>query len=498
MDLTGIKNVGIIGAGVAGLGTAKTLLAQGIRCTLFERNEIVGGVWAGGYYGFGVQVQKELYEFPDWPLPPDAENFTPGPVIQRYLADYAEQFGVTPHIRFKTTVTALAERPVSEGGWTLTYNDETGSHEEAFDLVVVSIGLYSNVPHMPAFPGQDRFRGEILHNSAFKSPEQLRDRKVVVLGLGKSATDAAVESARVASKTTVVYRRPHWPVPRKLAGILPFKRGMLHRLTITLLPLYQRPTRLERVVHTVGLPLVWIFWRLVELLLMVQCRLGSRFGTRESLLPAKPVEVDAFGESTMLPRPEFYRWARNGRIDVRCSEIAEYTPEGVALKNGRKLEADVVILGTGWETDYGFLPEPVRERLGFEDDGLYLYRQMIHPEVPGLVFIGHASTICSILTYNLQARWLGELIAGRHRLPSCEAMLREIEDMKAWKRKWMPYSGARGARLILHMQHYHDELLRDFGASPWRKTGILAPIKEVIFPYEPRDYRAIAAGDWRR
>ena len=280
MDLTGIKKVGIIGAGVAGLCTAKTLLAQGIHCTLFERNEIVGGVWAGGYHGFGVQVQKELYEFPDWPLPPDTQNFTPGPVIQRYLADYAEHFGVTPHIRFKTTVTALAERPASEGGWTLTYDDETGSHEKTFDLVVVSIGLYSNVPHMPAFPGQDGFRGEILHNSAFQSPEQLRDRKVVVLGLGKSATDAAVESARVAAKTTVLYRRSHWPVPRKLAGILPFKWGMLHRLTSTLLPLYQRPTGLERVVHTVGLP--WVFWRLVELLLRVQCRLGSRFGTRET------------------------------------------------------------------------------------------------------------------------------------------------------------------------------------------------------------------------
>jgi hypothetical protein len=270
---------------------------------------------------------------------------------------------------------------------------------------------------------------------------------------------------------------------------------MLHRLTITLIPPYQHPSKLERAIHTVGLPLVWVFWRLVELLLRVQCRLGSRFGTRESLLPATPVEVDAFGESTMLPRPEFYRWARDGRIEVQCGEIAEYRAEGVALENGRELEADVVILGTGWETDYGFLPEPVRERLGFEDDGLYLHRQMVHPEVPGLVFIGHASTICSILTYNLQARWLGELIAGRHGLPDSEAMLREIEDMKAWKRAWMPFSASRGARLILHMQHYHDELLRDFGASPWRKTGILAPIKEGIFPYEPKDYRASAAGD---
>ena len=47
------------------------------------------------------------------------------------------------------------------------------------------------------------------------------------------------------------------------------------------------------------------------------------------------------------------------------------------------------------------------------------------------------------------------------------------------------------------VQHFQDELLRDFGASPWRKTGLFAPIKEFIFPYEPRDYAKIVSGAWR-
>ncbi len=82
MDPTEVKSVGIVGAGVAGLVTAKTLLAQGLSCTLFERESTLGGVWADGYSNFGVQVQKDLYEFPDWPLPEGTQNFTPGPVIQ--------------------------------------------------------------------------------------------------------------------------------------------------------------------------------------------------------------------------------------------------------------------------------------------------------------------------------------------------------------------------------------------------------------------------------
>ena len=74
-------------------------------------------------------------------------------------------------------------------------------------------------------------------------------------------------------------------------------------------------------------------------------------------------------------------------------------------------------------------------------------------------------------------------------------MRREIEVLRAWKRRWMPPSPQRGARLILQMQHYHDELVRDMGATELRKLGFFAPLKELIAPYQPRDYRRVVAGD---
>ena len=70
--------------------------------------------------------------------------------------------------------------------------------------------------------------------------------------------------------------------------------------------------------------------------------------------------------------------------------------------------------------------------------------------------------------------------------------------MKAWKRSFMPFSQARGARLLLHMLHYHDELLVDIGANPLRKRGPWAPLKELIEPYLPADYREVVNGDWER
>ncbi len=494
MDFTGITKVGIIGTGIAGLATAKTLLAEGFDCTLFERHSTLGGVWADGYLNFGAQVQKELYEFPDWPLPADTPSFTPGPLVHQYLTDYANHFGVTSHIKWNCLVTDLVQRTDASPGWDIAYDDEGGSQTQSFDLVVACVGLYSNVPYMPTFPDQDRFQGDILHISGLKSADQLRGKRVAVLGYGKSATDAAVESAAVASQTSLIFRQSHWPIPTHLAGIIPFKWALLNRLNSTLIPLYQRPSALERVVHTWGKPLVWLYWRLVEGLFIVQCRLGSRFGTRPSLVPRLPIEIDAFGESTMLPRSELYRLIRRGAIDPYRAEIETYTPTGVTLSTGEHLDVDMMIYGTGWRTDYGFLPESVRTRLQIEDDGLYLYRHMLHPNVPRLMFIGHVSTISSLLTYPLQARWLAELLKGRHALPSTDDMRREIAAMQAWKRSWMSYSHARGSRLLVHMLHYHDELVGDIGGNPLRKTGVLAPLMEVIAPYEPRDYRSIVAG----
>lgn len=494
MEIERTQRVAIIGAGVAGLATARQLLPRGIDCTLFERGPRLGGVWAGGYTGFGAQVQRELYEFPDYPLPDGTPDFTPGPVIQRYLEDYARRFGIMSRIRFSSPVHEVREAGVA-GGWHIVWEHDGRRHEETFDLVVVAIGLYSSEPHVPSFPGIARFGGEILHVSRFQAREQLADRQVVVVGFGKSASDAALEAAGVARSTTMVFREPHWPVPQKLLGILPFKWAMLSRLTSALIPPYYRTTRAERLIHSLGRPLVWLWWRIVELLLRMQHGLGSRFGTRVSLVPSQPVEVDTFGEAVMLPQPDFFRALRDGRIAPQRAGIAGFTETGVVLENGRECAADVVVMATGWRTRHAFLSDDIRARVGYEADGAYLYRHIIAPDAPGLAFIGSASTISNIATYSLQARWLADLIGGVHQLPPVAAMHRDIECMRAWKRRWMPFSPARASRLLLHMLHYHDQLLVDVGQDPRRKRGVLAPFKEVFAPYEPADYRGIVRGE---
>jgi dimethylaniline monooxygenase (N-oxide forming) len=493
-----IKRVGIVGTGIGGLATAKTLIAAGLDCVLFERHDRLGGVWADGYSGFGVQAPKELFEFPDWPLPEDTPNFTPGPIFQQYLEDYVDHFGFRERIRFNTHVTRLERRADGTPGWTITTSGETGSQTEDFDLVVLATGLYSNVAHMPAFPGAAEYRGTILHNSELKDRSLLAGRRVAVIGYGKSANDSAMEAVAVAKEVHIILRAAHWPVPRKLAGILPVKWASLSRMASAFLPPYQRPTPVERWLHGIGKPLVWVFWRILELIIRVQLRLGTKIANGKNLIPSERIEFGLFGEASMLPPPEFYPLIRKGRITAHRTEVDRYMPDGVALKDGTELAVDRVVLATGWECDYAYMSDETRDALGEGEDGFYLYRHILPPALPNLAFIGRATTFVSVLTFCLQARWLAELINGRISLPSTSDMVREIDEMKVWKRSWMPFSSARGARLFLHAHHYHDELMVDMGADPLRKRGPFAPVKELFAPYEPRDYSAIVAGSWER
>ena len=182
--------------------------------------------------------------------------------------------------------------------------------------------------------------------------------------------DAPAAPPGRAAETTLIFREAHWPVPPLLAGVLPFKWAMLSRLTSALIPSYYDPSTVERLIHSVGKPLVWLWWRLVELLLIAQYGLESRGRTRLSMIPLKPIEFDAFGESVMLPRPDFYRRVRSNAIKALMTEIEEFTPEGVLLKTGAKLDLDTVVLATGWETDYSFVSDDVRSALRFAEDVL--------------------------------------------------------------------------------------------------------------------------------
>ncbi len=483
-----IKKVAIIGAGVSGLATAKCLQQKGVNCAIYDRNSILGGVWADGYHGFGIQIQKDLYEFPDFPLPEHVPHFTPGPQFQKYMEDYCDHFGIRQCLSLNTRVTSLAR---AGEGWELKIEKDGKAKAVHADMVVVATGLYSETPAMPQIEGQDQFTGDILHNSQVKDIEVLRGHRVAVVGYGKSATDIARAAVGVADKVHLVFRTAHWPVPRKLLGLLPFKWGMLTRLVASMIPPYVRPTPLARALHTVGYPLPWLFWRVVELLLRGQQKLDTKIANGKNLVPDHPVEYDAYTEVTMVPRPGFTNMIRKGEISAHRSGLQSFSINALTLQDGDTLDVDCVVFGTGWKTGFGFLPDKLREDLGEGPDGIYLYRHILHPNAPNLAFVGRASSFMSVTTFTLQARWLAEAVTGHVDLPTAHIMQTQINALRNWKQSWMPDGPSRSATLLLHMAHYHDELLCDIGADPLRKKGVLAPLKELLVPYQASDFKEV-------
>ena len=116
---------------------------------------------------------------------------------------YAERFGLMKHIRLTTRVTRLAQAPDydTNGRWIVTAihdNDEKETNYE-FDAVMICTGMFTN-PFRPDFPGLEDFQGKVLHSHDYRTPQRFEDKRVLVVGFGNSAADAATEVGRIASK----------------------------------------------------------------------------------------------------------------------------------------------------------------------------------------------------------------------------------------------------------------------------------------------------------
>jgi cation diffusion facilitator CzcD-associated flavoprotein CzcO len=476
-----VKTIGIIGSGVAGLTTAKSLQSAGFACEIFEKSQKLGGVWTVGYHNFGLQEPSALYEFPDYPMPKNYPELPSGEQICSYLEDYAQYFQIFDKIHFNCVVNQL--EPTPENRWILHYtNQETGEKtQKEFDFIIVSTGLYSN-PYVPHIPEREVFSGKVLHSSQYKSPDQIKGRKVVVVGFGKSALDIATDAVQWATDVSLVFRNAYWPVPLRILGLIDFRIIFLNRLAGGFLPLYQRPYKWEKNLHKYFPWLVWGFWRFVEGILRLQFRLKEC-----NAIPSHPVEEGVFAHG-FIPRDETYKMMRQGKIQVQRTTIEQFTPDGLVLGNRVHLDSDVVIFATGWQPNNSFLPTTFQSTV--EDDGVYLYRHIIHPDLPSLAFIGWASTFANSLTTQLEALWLTYLLKGKIKLPEREVMLQEISQMKHWKRSFIPPVSGRSSLLQAHMWHYHDELLCDLSINSYRKRNIIA---EWLQDYCPTDYRDLLA-----
>jgi dimethylaniline monooxygenase (N-oxide forming) len=396
----------VIGAGSSGIAAAKALHERGFDFDCFEKSDRVGGNWVFGnsngmsaaYRSLHINTSRERMAYADFAMPASYPDFPHHTQIAAYFDAYVDRFGFRDRISFETGVAHAACTP--DGRWEIVLDS---GETRAYDALMVANGHHWDArwPE-PAFPGADDFAGGQMHSHQYtgEDPEFFRDKRVVVLGMGNSAMDIAVEASFSAAAVFLAARRGAWVLPKYLFG---------------------RP--LDQITASARVPFAL---RRKALQAMIRTAIGDmeRYGLPRpdhALLGAHPTVSDdvlsriAHGE--IAPRPN----------------LARLTERTVVFADGSEEPVDIVVYCTGYKVsfpffDTGFIAAP--------DNELPLFRRVFHPEIDGVSFIALLQPLGATMPLaEAQSEWVCDQLSGRYALPPRAEMLADIERERAAMRR---------------------------------------------------------------
>ena len=426
----------IIGAGSSGITAAQVLAEAGVDFDCFEIGSDVGGNWrydndngvSSAYRSLHINTSREAMEFAAYPMPTTYPDYPSHWQIADYFDGFVDHFGLRDRITFRTEVTKV--EPSVDGGYDVT----TRSRDDArtattahYDHVLVANGHHWD-PRWPepAFPGSEDFPGEQIHAHYYRTPELFSDKRVVVLGIGNSACDIAVEASRHARTTYLAMRRGAWVIPKYLFGT------PTDHLTDT--PLARGPVALQKL----GM----------RAMLRVAVGKMTDYGLPKpdhDVLEAHPTVSD-----------DLLSTLGHGDITVKPS-ISRFDGSTVRFTDGSSAEADVVVYCTGYKVTFPFLDETV---VRAHDNHIDLYRRVVPPDLPGLYFIGLVQPLGAVMPLaEAQAHWVADLIGGRVTLPSPSEMRRQVTSYDAALRK--RYVASKRHTIEVDFHAYRAEIARE-------------------------------------
>ncbi|MGH3248694.1 MAG: flavin-containing monooxygenase [Trebonia sp.] len=336
----------IVGAGLSGIGTAYYLQRDhpGRGYAILEARGASGGTW--DLFRFpGARSDSDLhtygYEFRPWR---SDVSFADADSILAYLRETAAEYGIDRHIRYHTTVVAAAWSS-ADACWTVTTeNTETGAQDTVTCRWLLSASGYYRYDggFTPDFAGRERFRGPIVHPQCWPSDLDYAGRRVVVIGSGSTAVTLVPAMAAGAAHVTMLQRTPSYVLP------LP-SRDELHARLKRLLG----EERAFAVTRRLNASRQVAIWRFCQRYQKAARRLIRRLNAR--MLPeGYPVDEHfhpPYGpwdqRMCVVPDGDLFRVIREGKGSVVTGHIETFTETGVLLKDGRTVEADIIVTATG-------------------------------------------------------------------------------------------------------------------------------------------------------
>nr|UZZ64697.1 tAncFMO5 [synthetic construct] len=479
------KRVAVIGAGSSGLTAIKCCLDEGLEPTCFERSDDIGGLWrfkenpedgrASIYKSVIINTSKEMMCFSDFPIPDDFPNYMHNSKIMEYFRMYAKHFDLLKYIRFKTTVCSVKKRPdfSTTGQWDVVTETDGKQESAIFDAVLVCTGHHTN-PHLPldSFPGIEKFKGQYFHSRDYKNPQEFQGKRVIVIGIGNSGGDLAVELSHTAKQVFLSTRRGAWILNRVSDNGYP--------LDVVL------STRFKNLLKQI-LPTSMVNrW--------AEKKMNARFNHENyGLKPQHRILSQHPTVNDDLPNRII-----SGKVLVKPN-VKEFTETAAIFEDGTVEEnIDVVIFATGYSFSFPFLEDSV---LKVQNNKVSLYKFVFPPhlEKPTLAIIGLIQPLGAIMPISeLQARWATRVFKGLNKLPSANDMMADIAKKKEEMEK--RYVTSQRHTIQVDYIEYMDELASLIGVKPNLLSLFLTDPKlawEVFFgPCTPYQYRLTGPGKW--
>lgn len=304
----------VIGGGPGGLAAAHALRARGIRAVVLEKSDAVGASWRRHYDRLRLHTTRRLSALPGLPMPRRFGRWVARDNVVRYLEKYAEVHAL--EIVTGVEVTRVERNP--DGTWLLR---ATGGRELTAGAVVVATG-YNHTPNIPDWPGRDTFTGDLSHASAYRNPEPYAGRDVLVVGIGNTGAEIAVDLVEGGAKRVrlAVRTAPHI-VRRSTAGwAAQYSAVLVRRLPVALVDRIAKPMARLSVpdlsAHGLPRPTSGLYSRVNE---------GS--------IPVQDVGIiDA---------------VRKGKVEI-VAAVEKFEDGKVVLADGSHVETDAVIAATGY------------------------------------------------------------------------------------------------------------------------------------------------------
>lgn len=381
--------IAVIGAGPSGIAVVKNLLDQGLTdITVFDRGNQVGGNWvfeadsghSSVFETTHIISSKKYSAYHDYPMPAHYPDYPSQALLRVYFQSYADHFGVTPLVRFETTVQKC--EPLDSGRWEIT-SCHASSHQvdtETFDYLVVCNGHHWK-PRMPEYPG--KFDGQWIHSHEFKRAAPFKGQRILVIGAGNSACDVAVETSRISQYTDISMRRGYWIVPKYLLGR---PADHIHNAMYKLAKYL--PTSFSQA----------LFAKLV----LLHTGQHAAYGMQTPDHPILATHPTA--------NSELHYFIGHGEVTVK-PDIARLAGTTVHFVDGTSKDYDTVICCTGYWITHPFFDKSV---LDYSHGKPPLYLKMLPADVKNVAFPGLFQPLgCIWPAAELQAKILARMLVGK-------------------------------------------------------------------------------------